>query len=93
MNEMGRCWEDYSRSGSSMLRPGFGVSKTTMLHGQKAFHLKQLSSLPRYGERFRTSKFFVSSYVAVKRRKAPVKHGNTIWNFFIQLEQGDPSAR
>jgi hypothetical protein len=37
MNEMGRCWEDYSRSGSSMLRPRFGVTKTTMLHGQKAF--------------------------------------------------------
>ena len=40
MNEMGRCWEDYSRSGdsgSSMLRPDFGVNKTIMLHGQKAF--------------------------------------------------------
>jgi hypothetical protein len=37
MNEMGRCWEDYSRSGSSMLRSRFGVTKTTMLHGQKAF--------------------------------------------------------
>ncbi len=37
INEMGRCWEDYSRAGSSMLRPRFGVTKTTMLHGQKAF--------------------------------------------------------
>ncbi len=37
MNEMGRCWEDYSRSGSSMLRPGFGIDKTSMLHDQKAF--------------------------------------------------------
>ncbi len=55
-----------------------------------SFHPKQPTSRPKYGNRFKNSNWFDSSYRAANSQTIPVKYGRRTWTFFIHLPLPNP---